>query len=104
MKKRFQARSCFGVHDFSSFGFDHILGSAGPYVDDELGPSAKDIDVELIVFDEHSMANVSTIECELRHALDSLVNEHDKNPLQLSILPLLKWMGLKCTSVPWFVS
>lgn len=73
-------------------------------MDDELGPIAEDIDVEPIVFDEHSMSNVSTIECELRRALDSLVNEHDENPLPLSILPLLKWMGLNFTSVPWLVS
>jgi hypothetical protein len=40
-----------------------------------------DIDIELIVFDEHSMTNVSTIECVLRHALHNLVDEHDGNTL-----------------------
>ena len=38
------------------------------------------------MFDEHSMNNVTTIECELRHALSSLVDEHEGNSLQLSIL------------------
>ena len=45
---------------------------------DELGPSAEDINVERIMFDEHSMTTVSIIECEFRHDLDSFVNEHER--------------------------
>lgn len=43
---------------------NHVLGSARPYVVDERGPIVEDIDVEPIVCDEHSVTNVSTIECE----------------------------------------
>lgn len=43
---------------------NHVLGSARIYVIDELGPSAEDIDVEPIVFSEHSLTYVSNIECE----------------------------------------
>lgn len=75
--------------------FLHVSGSAKLYVVDENDLSAKDIDVERSVCDEHSMANVSTIECKLRHALDGLDGEHEGNPLQLSILPFVGVDGSK---------
>jgi hypothetical protein len=62
---------------------------------DKLGQNAEDIDVEPIVFDEHLMTNVTTIECELRHALDNLIDKHEGNPLQLSILPFVVVDGSK---------
>lgn len=64
---------------------NYVLGSVVPYVVDEHGQSAEDIDVVPIVFDEHLMTNVSTIKCELRYTLDSLVNKYKRNPLQFSL-------------------
>ena len=43
---------------------NHVLGSARLFVVDERGPSVEDNDIDPIVFDEHAVTNVSTIECE----------------------------------------
>lgn len=70
---------------------NHVLGNEKQYVFDELNTSVEDIDVEhIIVLNEHSVTNVSSIECELKHDLDSLVNEHEGNPLQNYILTFVE--------------
>jgi hypothetical protein len=78
-----------------AYDSNHVLGNEKPYVVDELGPSAEDINVERILFDEHSMTNVSIIECDFKHDLDSLVNEHEGSPLQQSILTYVEVDGTK---------
>lgn len=84
---------------------NHVLGNAKQYVFDELNPSAEDINVEhIIVFNEHSMTDVLSIECELKHDLDSLVNEHEGNPLQNSILTFVEVDVTNPTREPWLVS
>lgn len=41
------------------------------------------------------MINILIIECELKHVLDRLINDHERNPLQFFIMPINEVDGSK---------